>query len=198
MTAELLADAVVAAAAAAAGWAPNVSATAAGGVGARWWDNASAAPRWAFGGMWPLVPTPIMPYGPNAMGALRQSVQGWLLSNETGKANAWRRFQVRDTGSFGPPAVTNLDRELHHIWFEVVVAYPQTHRAGQDGALDRDDVMRQDQIQIETAIGVRGSSNFRSPYPVASWVEAEETQREVGDGVDFLVIRQRMMFYETV
>ena len=119
-------------------------------------------------------------------------------AEEDGKANAWRRFQVRDDGSYRPPAVTNSDRELQDVWFDVLVAYPQNHRAGSLGALSRDDAMRSDQLLIETAIGVRGRSNFTAPYPIASWAEADETRRIRGDGVDFLMIRQRMIFYTDV
>lgn len=119
--------------------------------------------------------------------------RGWAVG--AGKASAWRRFQVRDDGSYEPPVVSNTDVELHFVTFEIVVAYSQDHRAGGDAALDRDDVMREDQLAIETAIGMRGRANFVSPHPVASWVEARPTERELGDGVDFLVIHQRMMFY---
>lgn len=111
-----------------------------------------------------------------------------------GKAAAWRRFQVRSTGEFQSPVVSNTDVELHYVTFEVRVAYPQTHRAGRAAALDRDDVMREDQVLIESTIGLRGYANFASPHPVASWVEGSTT-REVGEGVDFLVITQRMTFY---
>jgi PKD repeat protein len=117
---------------------------------------------------------------------------GWATGN--GKAAAWRRFQIRDLGDDTPPEVSNTDVELRSVWYEVRVAYPQTHRAGRDGALDRDDVMAADQHAIETAIGMRGRANFADPYPVASWAEGS-TSREISDGVDFLVIRQRMIFY---
>lgn len=109
------------------------------------------------------------------------------------KAAAWRRFQVRDTGVDSPPDVSNTDIEMRYVTFEIRVAYPQTHRAGRDAALDRDDVMREDQRAIEYAIGMAGRSNFTSPNPDATWVEGS-TEREIGDGVDFLVITQRMMF----
>lgn len=118
--------------------------------------------------------------------------RGWAEGN--GKSAAWRRFQVRDIGDDAPPDISNQDYELRSVWFEIRVSYPQTHRAGRDAALDRDDVMAEDQHQIENAVGMRGRANFIAPNPIASWVEGS-TEREVGDGVDFLVIRQRMIFY---
>jgi hypothetical protein len=112
-------------------------------------------------------------------------------------ASAHRRFQVRDIGEDSPPDVSNTDVESRRVTYEIVIAYPQTHRWGADAALDRDDVMSQDQHQIEHAIGLTGRANFSGSYPDACWVEGS-TEREIGDACDFLVIRQTMMFYRAM
>jgi hypothetical protein len=116
---------------------------------------------------------------------------------ERNPAGAWRRFQVRDTGDDEPPEVSNTDVEERRITLVVTVAYPQTSRAGKDGALDRDDAMSSDQHKIEHAIGMCGRANFAPPYPDACW-RSGRTERVVGDGVDFLVITQTMSFRRTM
>lgn len=118
----------------------------------------------------------------------------WVLGSPAG---AFRRFQVRDIGEDTPADSSNTTEELRAATYEVVIAYPQTHRYGDQAALDRDDVMSADQHQIETAIGMRGTSNFTSSNPNAAWVSGS-TAREVGDGVDFLVITQTMRFWRTM
>lgn len=108
-------------------------------------------------------------------------------------AGAFRRFQVRDTGDDDPPAVSSGVEEERLVTFRVIVAYPQTGRYGAEQGLDRDDVMRSDQRQIEQAIGLHGRGNFVSPYPDASW-RSGATSREIGAACDFLVIEQTMAF----
>jgi len=95
MTVEYLQAAVLAAQLEASQWAPSVRPTWLGGGGRTWNETAvgssSFAPLWVFGGMGPLVTGP----GINTErwgdyeGYRRDSVRGWLLSNETGAANAW-------------------------------------------------------------------------------------------------------------
>lgn len=119
---------------------------------------------------------------------------GWAEENQ---AAAFRRFQVRDDGSDAAPEVSDATTELRSISFTIIVAYPQTNRAGRDAALDRDDLMSADQHAIEHAVGLRGYANFAGAYPNASWTDGS-VSREVGDGVDFLVIRQTMRFYRSV
>jgi hypothetical protein len=112
-----------------------------------------------------------------------------------------RVFQVRDTGEDQPPAIVNSDIEERRVTFEIIVAYPQTHRWGADAALDRTDAMRTDQHSIEHAIGLNGRENFSSSvnpaYPDACWREGR-TAREIGNGVDFLVITQTMSFFRSM
>jgi hypothetical protein len=126
---------------------------------------------------------------------LAANFRRWADQNATA---AHRRFQVRDIGRDQPPLVSNTDVEERLVTFEIVVAYPQTHRWGGDNALDRDDVMGEDQHKIERAVGMLGRANFTpSSYPDACWREGE-TRREVGRACDFLVIRQTMSFHRSM
>lgn len=140
-----------------------------------------------------LASTPFVPYRNEGRGDFRQ----WCEENP---AKALRRFQVRDTGDDQPPAVSNTDHEEREITFVALVAYPQTGRAGQQGALDRDDLMSGDQHRIEFAIGMCGRANFAPPHPDACW-RAESssgarsrTARLIGENVDYLEITQTMTF----
>lgn len=118
--------------------------------------------------------------------------EAWATANPDG---AWRRFQVRDVGRDQPPEVSNTDVEERLITFSIVVAYPQTSRAGRKNALDRDTAMSHDQHDIEHAIGLTGRGNFMPPdYPDASW-RSGSTTRSVRQAVDFLEIEQTMAFY---
>lgn len=107
-----------------------------------------------------------------------------------------RRFQVRSTGSIPPPDVTNTDVEALTVTFQILVAYPQTHRAGRDNARDRDDMMSADLHQIQQTVGLNGYRNFTGigGNPDASWITGENS-RVIGNGVDYLVIRQTMRFF---
>jgi hypothetical protein len=125
---------------------------------------------------------------------LNQGAAAFRADCEQAPQGCARRFQVRDVGIDQPPPISNTDVEEREVTYEVVIAYPQTHRWGSGAALDRDDAMSADQHQIEHAIGMCGRANFTSPtYPDAFW-RSGETIREVGNGVDFLVITQTMGF----
>jgi hypothetical protein len=146
-----------------------------------------------------LVPTvdievPFKPY-------LNQQAADFRSDCEQAPQGALRRFQVRDTGDDQPPAIVNSDIEERRVTFEIIVAYGQGHRWGADAALDRDDAMSADQHKIEHAIGLNGRENFASSvnpaYPDACWREGRTT-REVGNGVDFLVITQTMSFFRAM
>jgi hypothetical protein len=118
-------------------------------------------------------------------------------ANENAPA-ADRRFQVRDTGDDETPEVTNHDVEEEFVSFDVLVAYPQTNRWGSENALDRDDVMRQDQDQIKQAIGMDGAANFASPYPDACFrPESSNIVRERDGACDFIVMRCVYSFYRS-
>lgn len=121
---------------------------------------------------------------------------------EANPAAAFRRVQVRSSGAVQSPAVSNTDVEEHVASFLVIVAYPQTSRSGRDAALDRDDLIDADAHSIDNAIGMRGTANFRTPYPDAWWSSpgegAEHVTVERGDGVDFLTMRVDYRYHRAV
>ena len=117
-----------------------------------------------------------------------------------------RRFQVRDSGKDGPAKSSNTTEEYRFITWQVLVAYPTTHRYGAQAGLDLDDVKSADQHQIETAIGMRGGANFTGSNPNADWtldppspfaVPDTDTDRD-DDAVHFLVITQTMGYWRTM
>lgn len=124
--------------------------------------------------------------------------RAWAEANKDGN---FRRFQVRSTGHDEPPAISNLDVERRFVTFEIVVAYPQTGRAGSPAATKRDDMMRSDFRQIDYAIGMCGRANFQSPHPDCTWdmglgpAGVMETER--ADGIDFVVITNTYSFYQS-
>jgi hypothetical protein len=108
---------------------------------------------------------------------------------------AFRRFQVRDLSTDGPPPVSNTDIEERLVTFTIAVAYPQTSRMGGDAARDRDDARTADRHLIERAIGMAGRANFSSPHPDACWrADGSGSELVTRNGVDFLVITQTMSF----
>lgn len=117
---------------------------------------------------------------------------------ETYPTAALRRVQVRDTGDDEPPIVTGGDVELRRITIEIMVAYPQTARAGNANALGRDDVASSDQDLIEHAVGEWGAGRFVAPHPEASWERGDATVAVGNNGVDFLIIRQSMLFWRSM
>lgn len=117
---------------------------------------------------------------------------------EANPAAAFRRFSVRDTGNFDTPRVSNLDVEAREVELQIVVAYPQSHRAGIANALDRDDLMLSDALKIERAVGMAGRANFVDPYPNAAWLSGSIRRLSMPEsGVDFMLIQQRMVFYRS-
>lgn len=109
---------------------------------------------------------------------------------------ALRRVQVRDTGEDEPPEVTGGGIAWRTVILEILVAYPQTGRAGEKNALDRDRVIEEDIDQIAHAVGRWGAGRFVAPAAEAAWEGSDETVA-VGNGVDFLIIRQKMGFWAT-
>lgn len=117
----------------------------------------------------------------------------WCQANP---AQAFRRFQVRDTGADTAPDVSNTDVEQRTVQYALLVSYPQNNRTGKGAALDRDDVMRVDRLQIEKAIGMLGHANFSAPYPSATWrIEDWDVSRTQGQGVDFLAVSVGYQYY---
>jgi hypothetical protein len=105
----------------------------------------------------------------------------------------WRWFQVVDDGDDPPPEVSNADFDEKKVTLIITIAYPQDHRAGPEAGLDRADVMKQDQRQVEAAVGLYGRANFAPPHPDACW-QSGKTKRTVGNGVDYIEITQTMTF----
>ena len=111
-----------------------------------------------------------------------------------------RRFQVRDLGLDQPPAITNSDISEDEAVFEIRIAYGMQNRYGKYGALDRDDIMREDQYRVEQAVGLCGRANFIPPNPDACWRsegrsgERSRTVRIDGESVTWIVITQVMTF----
>lgn len=123
----------------------------------------------------------------------RADFTAWAEANAAG---AHRRFQVRDDGLEEPPEVTNTDVDMRHVTFVVRIAYPQTGRWGKDGALDRDDVIAQDWRKINRSIGIYGRANFTGSYDCTPL--GADREMELGDAVDFLIVRARFSFYYSV
>lgn len=105
---------------------------------------------------------------------------------------ALRRFQVREVGDDGEPDVSNTTEEAVETTFEVLIAYPQTHRYGADNAMDRDDVRKQDWKQIKHTLGCDGRANFTSTYDCTP-LGATMT-RQAGSACDFSVITARFRY----
>lgn len=115
---------------------------------------------------------------------------------ESEPTGALRRFQVRDRGDDGVPAVTNMDFDRRELVLEVTVAYPQNSRTGSDGALDRDDAMNADWKKIEYAISIYGRANFSAGHDCTPTGATKSIDR---DGlVDFLVIVARFEYFRSV
>ena len=123
----------------------------------------------------------------------RNEGRGDLIPHcETHPTGSLRRFQVRDDGSDSPPATSSGVEEEHEITLVVTVAYPLDYRYGGDLALDRDDVMREDERKILYAVGMHGRANFTpSAYPDATWL-GHDVSREIGEACAYLVISIRM------
>jgi hypothetical protein len=138
-----------------------------------------------------LVPTSLVR---DRFRVYRDEAEDFIAWAQATKAGALRRFQVVDTFDDAGAATSDTLVEERVATFEILVAYPQTARAGSEAGRDRVRMMREDQQQLENAVGLRGYGNFAGSYPNASWTEGTAA-REVRDGVDVLVIRQTMRFY---
>lgn len=115
---------------------------------------------------------------------------------EANAAGCLRRFQVRDDGTEEPPEVSNADTDMRHITYVVRIAYPQTGRFGKDQALDRDDVIDEDWGKIERILGIYARANYGDDADCTPLGATRET--EIGQSVDFLVVRARFSYYRAV
>jgi hypothetical protein len=114
----------------------------------------------------------------------------WAEANPTA---ALRRYQVRDTGKPRALGPVNGDQREEVATYQITVAYPQDGRFGDDGALDRDDAMRADQLAFERQFGPLGAANFSPPFPDATW-RSMTVARKSGNGVDFLVMTMELSY----
>lgn len=105
---------------------------------------------------------------------------------EKSPAAAFRRFQIREVGDDELPETSSTTEERVRLRLAVRIAYPQTHRYGSANAMDRDDVMNQDWLKINFAIGLYGRANFSSTHDCTP-LGAVKT-REQGGKVDYLAI----------
>ncbi len=112
-----------------------------------------------------------------------------MNKNPTG---AHRRFIVRYRGTDATPDVSNTTEERVRAVLEVHVAYPQTQRYGGANALDRDDVIEQDWLKINYAVGMYGRANFSSTNDCVPLPAEKEIDRS--SKVDFLVVRLTVEF----
>lgn len=103
-----------------------------------------------------------------------------------------RRFQVRNAGSRGTPATSNVDVSQHELELRIRVAYPNSHRFG--SGRDRDDVIDEDFRKLDFAIGIYGRANFSSTHdccPTGLFREDDER----GEKVSFLVMRFTCLYF---
>lgn len=104
----------------------------------------------------------------------------------------FRRFQIRQTGLEELPHTSSVLEERVRLQLTARVAYPQSHRYGPDNALDRDDVLNQDWLRLNGALGIYGAANFTGTHdciPLGATMERDE-----GDGVDFMLVHLDLEF----
>jgi hypothetical protein len=114
---------------------------------------------------------------------------------ENKPAAAFRRFQVRQVGDEENPDVSNAQFEAVVVSYEFRMAYPQNHRYGAANGMDRDDVINQDWLQFNRAIGIYGRGNFTGSHDCTP-LGAVKT-RESGNAVDYLVVTARFRYQRT-
>lgn len=105
---------------------------------------------------------------------------------EKNLAASFRRFQVRQIGTDELPNVSDTNTERVRMKQEIRIAYPQTHRYGGANAMDRDDVINQDWLKINRAIGIYGRTNFSGSHdcvPLGATMEMDRSGK-----VDYLVV----------
>ena len=119
--------------------------------------------------------------------------RAWAEKNVPG---SFRRYQVRNVGTEDIPEVTNMDFREQRLTLEILVAYPQDHRAGRDNAMDRDDLIEEDWDYIDFNIGLCGRGNFYTTHDCTPLGATKEIER--GAVCDFLVIRAEYLFKRAI
>lgn len=114
----------------------------------------------------------------------------WAESNPAG---AFRRFQIRDSGSDEVPEVSQVDISQLEATMTLTVAYDHSKRAGGQGARDRDDCIDADWRLINRALGIYGRANFSSTHDCTPLGCRKSIDR--GQSCDFLVVEIRLMYY---
>jgi hypothetical protein len=115
---------------------------------------------------------------------------------ETHTTACFRRVQVRQVGADELPETSSAVEERVRMRMTLRIAYPQTHRYGAANAMDRDDVMNEDWLKINAAVGVYGAANFTGAYdciPLGATMEMER-----GFVVDFLVVNIDVEYLRSV
>lgn len=103
-----------------------------------------------------------------------------------------RRFSIADVGEMAPPTISSSKLEQMAQPIEVVVAYPKASALyGKQGSPDCRDIMREDRVDICSAIGIRGFANHLAGQNDCIDID---TEIEEGDAVWFLVNRFTVHF----
>jgi hypothetical protein len=120
---------------------------------------------------------------------LEADFDSWAEKNPAG---ALRRFQVRQMGDDEPPDVSNTTEEQVEVEFAIRIAYPQSNRYGAANGMDRDDVMNEDWLRINFAVGVYGRANFSGTNDCTPLGGIKS--REQGGKIDYLVVTARYRY----
>lgn len=116
---------------------------------------------------------------------------------ETSPQASFRKFQVRHSGDFQTPDVSDNITEGVEATISTIICYPHDHRAGASQAISRDTLIASDFSAYNFKCGLYGRSNFSglSDCVVLSPVRAS---RQIASVCDFLVIEQTVFFYRTL
>lgn len=115
----------------------------------------------------------------------------WCDANPAG---AFRRYSVRDYGFDTLESVNQGDLEWRRVQLRITVAYPHTNRAGAQGAVSRDALMRIDRHAIEVATGLRA---YVSLETLPAVYLSSRASKALGTACDFLVIDAVYGFFAT-
>lgn len=106
---------------------------------------------------------------------------------ERASDGCFRRFHVDVIESDEVPLVNNTDFAEYNLVAEVIIAYPQTNRAGAENSVARRACMDEDWKEIDFNIGITGRVQFYTTHDCTPMGCTKEIER--GESVDFLVIR---------